>query len=93
MPLIKIEVAYATSTQQTVIPLVIDTATTVTEAIQLSHINTFFPDLDLTDLIAVGVYGKKIDTKTYVLQDEYRIEIYRPLNKTPNQKRLERLKK
>lgn len=42
--------------------------------------------------LSVGIFGKKIDISTYVILDKDRIEIYRPLNKTPNQKRLERAK-
>ena len=90
---IQIEVAYATPENQAVIPLTLSIGTTVSNAIELSQIKQLFPELDITALPPVGIYGKKIDIDSYTLQDGDRIEIYRPLNKTPNQKRLERLKK
>jgi putative ubiquitin-RnfH superfamily antitoxin RatB of RatAB toxin-antitoxin module len=49
-------------------------------------------DKNIVDKIPIGIFGKKIDPNTYILQDKDRIEIYRLLTKTPNQKRLERAK-
>lgn len=90
----QIEVAYATLKKQMIIPLVVNEKTSIIEAIHQSKIDLEFTELDLSNLkdLVVGVFGKKIDINTYVLQEQDRIEIYRPLAKTPNQRRLERAK-
>ena len=96
MDQITVEVAYATPEQQIIIPLQITIGTIIANAIIMSKISSYFPELDIAyeDLLSlpIGIFGKKIDINTYYLQDQDRIEIYRPLNKTPNQKRLERAK-
>jgi uncharacterized protein len=92
---ILIEVAYATPDKQLIVELQVVDGTFVLDAILQSKISTYFPKDSLVDLdesSPVGIFGKKIDLKTYKLQDMDRIEIYRPLNKTPNQKRLDRAK-
>jgi putative ubiquitin-RnfH superfamily antitoxin RatB of RatAB toxin-antitoxin module len=88
-----IEVAYGLPNKQVVIPLAVSDTTTVLEAINLSGIQAIFPELDNINPSHIGVYGKKIDVNTYILKQDDRIEIYRPLTKTPNQIRLERAKK
>lgn len=88
--LIKIEVAFATAELQKIIPLELESECTLLEAIQLSKINQFFPDYDFSQL-PLGIFGKRIfKPEEYQLKNGDRIEIYRSLNKTPNQKRLER---
>lgn len=90
----QVEVVYATLEKQIIISLDITEGTTVADTIAMSKINLDFPELDISDptSLSVGIFGKKIDISTYVILDKDRIEIYRPLNKTPNQKRLERAK-
>lgn len=95
MNLIKIEVAYATPNKQLIIPICVADNTSILEAIILSSIAQHFPEdkLEKLDINSpIGIFGKKINVETYQLRDKDRIEIYRPLNKTPNQKRLERAK-
>jgi putative ubiquitin-RnfH superfamily antitoxin RatB of RatAB toxin-antitoxin module len=92
---INIEVAYALPDRQLIIPISVPGDTSVLEAITLSDIAKHFPDnkLDLLDINSpIGIFGKKINVQTYRLRDKDRIEIYRPLAKTPNQRRLERAK-
>ncbi|HLX54050.1 MAG TPA: RnfH family protein [Aquella sp.] len=92
---INIEVAYATPEKQLIVPVSVPDDISVLEAIVLSGIAEHFPEdkLDQTDLNSrIGIFGKKINVITYELRDNDRIEIYRPLNKTPNQKRLDRIK-
>ena len=89
----KIEIAYGTPEKQVVLPITISNNTTVLEAIKLSDIKSKFPYLESINPLAIGVFGKKIDVDTYIIKDNDRIEIYRPLSKTPNQIRLERAKK
>jgi putative ubiquitin-RnfH superfamily antitoxin RatB of RatAB toxin-antitoxin module len=91
----QIEVAYATESQQQVISLNVSPNISVKEAIILSAIDKYFPEL-LTidwDNINIGIFGKKIDWQIYQLKEYDRIEIYRPLKLTPNQKRLLRSNK
>ena len=88
--LIKIEVAFATATLQKIIPLEIEATTPLANVVQLSGIEQFFPEYELNQL-PLGVFGKlMLKPESYQLKSGDRIEIYRPLNKTPNQKRLER---
>lgn len=91
--IINIEVAYGTPDKQVVIPLTVPDSTSVLEAIELSNIKSIFPELVEINPNAIGIFGKKIDANNYKLQQDDRIEIYRPLTKTPNQIRLERAKK
>jgi putative ubiquitin-RnfH superfamily antitoxin RatB of RatAB toxin-antitoxin module len=93
--MINIEVAYATPNKQLIIPVSVPDNISVLEAITLSGIVKHFPEhkLDQLDINSpIGIFGKKINAQIYKLRDKDRIEIYRPLNKTPNQKRLERIK-
>ena len=91
--LINIEVSYGVRERQVVIPLTISNSTSVLEAINISGIQSIFSELEEIKLNAIGIFGKKIDVITYKLQQDDRIEIYRPLTKNPNQIRLERAKK
>ena len=91
--LINIEVAYGIRDRQVVIPLTISNRTMVLEAINISEIQSIFSELEEINHNAIGIFGKRIDVTTYKLLQDYRIEIYRPLTKTPNQIRLERAKK
>ena len=90
---INIEVAYGIRERQVVIPLTISNSISVLEAINISGIQSIFSELEEITPNAIGIFGKKIDVATYKLQQDDRIEIYRPLTKTPNQIRLERAKK
>lgn len=92
MELIEIEVAFATPLLQKIIKLTVPTNTKITGAIQLSGIEKYFPEYELTNM-PVGIFGKRqFETENHTLKAGDRIEIYRPLSKTPNQKRLERAK-
>ncbi len=89
--IIEIEVAFATFEKQKIIKFKIDDSLSITEAISLSAIQKEFPTFDILNM-PVGIFGKKINPTSYKLKNADRIEIYRPLNKTPNEKRLERHK-
>lgn len=92
--MINIEVSFATPKKQKIIALLVDENMTILNAIQLSGIAAYFPKeiSKIDQTTPIGVFGKRVNIETYHLQDKDRIEIYRPLNKTPNQKRLERIK-
>ena len=88
--MLNIEVAFATPTLQKIIQLELANDNTIDDAIIKSQLSIFFPDYDLLAL-PVGVFGKRIYEKSsYQLQDGDRLEIYRPLMTSPNQKRLDR---
>lgn len=92
--IIEVEVAFATPLKQVIIKLECPLGTKVIDAIYQSRIQQHFPDnMIIKTLPFIGIFGKKIDPETYQLQNFDRIEIYRSLIKSPNQKRLERAKK
>ena len=85
---IRVEVAYVTSQQQTVIPLQASSGITVAQAIALSGIDQHHPEIDLATQ-AVGIFGERT-TLERVLRDGDRVEIYRPLQADPKQARRRR---
>ena len=91
-----IEVVFATKDKQIIKSLEIPQNTSVIDAIILSKIaDEFadeFKDFDFSDTanLHIGIFGRKIDVLTYQIKSQDRIEIYRKLSKTPNQRRLER---
>lgn len=90
-----VKVAYATNYLQKVIQLEVNPKTSIIDIILESNIQTYFEELknlsseELSSL-PVGIYGKKIDIHNYQIQNHDRIEIYRRLDQSPNQKRLNR---
>ncbi|CAC9446750.1 UPF0125 protein RatB [uncultured Gammaproteobacteria bacterium] len=84
----KIEVAYALESKQTLLALEVDKGTTLKQAIMLSGIMASYPQIDLSK-DKTGIFGKiaKLDT---VLRPKDRVEIYRPLIADPKQVRKER---
>ncbi len=93
--MINVEVAYATPDKQLIVSINVPNDIGVLEAINISGIAKHFPQdkLDQLDINSpIGIFGKKVSIETYKLRDKDRIEIYRPLAKTPNQRRLERAK-
>jgi putative ubiquitin-RnfH superfamily antitoxin RatB of RatAB toxin-antitoxin module len=90
---IHIEIAFATPVLQKVIPLAISDSTSVTDAIIQANINAFFPEYDLITL-PCGIWRMRLTPPhDYQFKNGDRLEIYRPLAKTPNQARLARAAK
>lgn len=91
LPSLNVEVAYATSAEQMIIPLQVIEGTTAGEAIELSKILSRFPEIDLSKT-KVGIFSQicKLDT---VLKQNDRVEIYRSLLIDPMQARRERAAK
>ncbi len=91
---INIEVCYISRTKTHLISLVVHDNISVIEAIYLSNLMDSLDNEEYFDInnVIIGIYGKRIDHNTYKLKNFDRIEIYRKLDKSPNQKRLERLK-
>jgi len=82
---IKIEVAYATPTQQLIIPLEVPDGTTIASAIERSGILVRYPEIDLTQQ-KVGVFSQA-RLLTDCVEEGERIEIYRPLLLDPKEAR------
>lgn len=87
---IKIEVAYASESEQALLSLDVVSGTTVGEAIKKSGILEKFSDLAIGDM-QFGIYSKKVDADT-ILQEYDRIEIYRELKISPKEARRLRAK-
>ncbi len=88
---LNIEVAYATVQRQVVIKLAVGAGMTLIEALLLSGIQNEFPEVDF-ETATKGIFSK-IEGNDYVLQDNDRVEIYRPLRITPRQARSRRAAK
>lgn len=82
--MVKVEVIYVDANNTCIqIPLVMEDSCTVLKALELSNIYTLYPE---TKNLSVGIFSKPVDLDTLV-KDGARIEIYRPLNMDPKEKR------
>ena len=86
---IAIEVAYALPTKQRIVKLDVPAGTTALEAVKQSQLDTVFEDLEISDDIKLGVWGKSV-TADRVLASGERVEIYRPLLADPKEVRKKR---
>jgi len=86
---IKIEVAFALPDEQHIIPLNVVEGTTLEQAIELSGFLERHPELEIGKVNKVGIFGKtaKLDR---ILQQDDRVEIYRPLIADPKEVRRKR---
>lgn len=90
--MINVEVVYALPDQQADISLLVAEGTTALQAALASGVAEGFA-LDLNAL-PMGIYSRRMDGRSlplpqdYVLVDQDRVEIYRPLTIDPNQARL-----
>ncbi|MGD8977781.1 MAG: RnfH family protein [Gammaproteobacteria bacterium] len=78
---IRIEVAFATPEEQSILSLEVPSGTTADEAVRLSGIEEQFPEIDL-GRNRLGVFGKLIKAG-HTLSAGDRVEIYRPLTADP----------
>ncbi|MDH5352988.1 MAG: RnfH family protein [Gammaproteobacteria bacterium] len=83
-----IEIAYATPDRQKIVECEVEQDTSVREAVKLSNIADYFPEIDLENC-ELGVFGKAV-SPTYELVEGDRIEIYRPLIADPKEVRRQR---
>ena len=83
--MLDIEIAYANTHEHVVLPLQVAVGTTVLQAITTSKILTRFPEINLAQQ-AVGIFSNKVNLDT-LLKAGDRIEIYRPLQCDPKQRR------
>lgn len=85
---ISIEVVYGTPERQKILSIHVPPETTVEEAIELSGMQRYFPDMKV-EKNRVGIWNRSCKlTDTVVNKD--RIEIYRPLIADPKENRRRR---
>lgn len=96
--LITVEVAYALPERQKIVQLKVKPGTTALEAVRLSNIIHYFPEID-PDKAPMGIFSQMLGTKglappqDYKLQPGDRVEIYRPLLVDPKEVRKQRAEK
>lgn len=85
---ITVEIAYALSSEQLIVPIKAAKNISAEQAIRTSGILKKFPEIDLT-INKIGIFGKlaKLDTPLRHLD---RVEIYRPLIADPKEVRKQR---
>jgi putative ubiquitin-RnfH superfamily antitoxin RatB of RatAB toxin-antitoxin module len=83
-----VEVAYALPDKQEIVMLEVPGGTTAREAVRLSEMVRFFPDIDV-EAAPIGIFGKVIEDD-FVLRAGDRVEIYRPLIADPKEVRKKR---
>lgn len=86
-----VEVVYALSNQQLVLPVVLKAGATVKIAIEQSGITERFPEIDLNQNM-VGIFGQ-VCPLDQTLRGGDRVEIYRPLIHDPKEARRRRAEK
>jgi putative ubiquitin-RnfH superfamily antitoxin RatB of RatAB toxin-antitoxin module len=82
---ISIEVVYALPDEQRVVTLSCEQPVTIEQAIRQSGILEAHPEIALEDDM-VGVFGHRC-ALNHLLEDEDRVEIYRPLYMSPTEAR------
>ena len=85
---LRVEVAYARTDEQLIIPVDAPEGATVEQVIVLSRIQQRFPEIDLKTA-KVGVFGKLSKLSAAVRAGD-RVEIYRPLLADPKEVRKKR---
>ena len=82
---LRIEIVFATSERQFLETLIVAPGTSIAVAIEKSNVTAAFPEIDLASL-AVGVWGN-VASRSVVVRDGDRIELYRPLPADPRDAR------
>ncbi len=82
---INIEIVYAGETSQKLVQLEIEPGTSIAQAIKSSGLLKTCPEINMDDC-QVGIFSKKASVDT-ILQDQDRVEIYRPLKISPKDAR------
>lgn len=89
--LIRVEICYASPTQQWLKTLEITEGSTVLEVIKVSRVLERFPEIDSLSE-RVGIFGRRVTLETVVKTDD-RVEIYRALPRDPKETRRLRAQK
>ena len=97
-PMIRVEIAFALPEQQEIVELRVRKGTTASELFEQSGLQRKFYGIDFSEL-RLGVFSRPLDgverplPTEYVLEENDRVEIYRPLEMDPKQARLQRAAK
>lgn len=86
-----VDIIYALPHQQKIISVMLTPGASFMDAVRLSNIITFFPDIDL-DTIKLGSFSRQVKPDDVVKPGE-RVEIYRPLIADPKDVRRMRAEK
>lgn len=89
--MLSIEVVFATPDRQESVSLDVEPGTTLGEAIERSRVQKLFPEVDL-GACSTGIWNR-VQPRETVLKDGDRIEIYRPLEIDPKERRRQRARK
>lgn len=81
MPAISVEVVYALSDRQTIVPLRLDSTSNVRQAISASGILRAHPEIEL-ERVSVGIWSRATTLDSGLINGD-RVEIYRPLIADP----------
>lgn len=88
---VEVEVVFTLLDEQEVIAVPLEAPCTVREAVQRSGILDRHPEIDL-DQNPLGIFGRR-RPPDWVIEDQDRVEIYRPLQMSPVEARRLRAKK
>ena len=87
---ISVEVAFASESKHKIVQLSLPINSTARQAVEQSGLSSDFPDFDFLSA-PIGVFGSKVPDD-YVLADNDRVEIYRPLTQSARDARRQRAK-
>ena len=90
MPLIRVEVVYATPDRQTLLESEVELGATVMQSVIASGVTQAHPEIDL-DTADFGIWSERVSPDSLVRNGD-RVEIYRPLIADPKQVRRQRAK-
>ena len=86
----KVEVVYASVTEQMLLEVELEKDASVQQAIKKSGLLQQFPEINL-DTQTVGIFSRRVNLE-HLLQAGDRVEIYRPLTIDPKDARMARVK-
>ena len=87
---ISVEVVFASELEYKIVQLNLPINSTARQAVEQSGLSSNFPDFEFTSA-PIGVFGSKVPDD-YVLADNDRVEIYRPLTQSARDARRQRAK-
>lgn len=86
IPLVSVDVVYATPEQQRLLTVRLPAGSSVADALSSAFTNIL--DAHTLESLAVGVWGRVVD-RDRVLREGDRVELYRPLERDPREARRE----
>ena len=87
---ISVEIVFAGEFEQKIVQLELSGQVTARQAVNQTCLSTEFPEFDFASA-PIGIFGTKVPDN-YLLSDQDRVEIYRPLQQTPQETRRQRVK-